>query len=418
MTPPDATSLLTAPTTCTPVIDSSHAPDAGDTWPLTGSMAAFATTPATPVHFSFTVDNGSLRDTIDVALFDRVMDGSLPFAWGHHGSTSEHLSVPSPEDMASYVDPDARITRSFEVLFGSQVIAEGPGYMVQISVSSGWIMIRVAADSPGLARSVGTASLARMPQPPEDVTADPSEVRLRVWCNSGSGARTTWATATAPSWEEGESNYPMATASSLGLLVATRPDDAGRLGGSLVLFHGPPGVGKTSAVRTLAREWADWCDFETITDPENLFVDPTYLVAVVDGKKPDVGSDPDDEGGRRFRCLVLEDADNYLHAEAGCREAAISRLLNTADGLVGNDRLLVLLTMNTPAHRLNPAILRPGRMFASIGFERFGQTEARRWLGQRAAIPVGGISLAELLAVRGDLGQITSERESTVGGYL
>ena len=26
--------------------------------------------------------------------------------------------------------------------------------------------------------------------------------------------------------------------------------------------------------------------------------------------------------------------------------------------------------------------------------------------------------LAELLAVRGDLGQITSERESTVGGYL
>ena len=171
-------------------------------------------------------------------------------------------------------------------------------------------------------------------------------------------------------------------------------------------------------MRTLAREWADWCDFETITDHENLFVDPTYLVAVVDGKKPDVGSDPDDEGGRRFRCLVLEDADNYLHAEAGCREAAISRLLNTADGLVGTDHLLVLLTMNTPAHRLNPAILRPGRMFASIGFERFGQTEARRWLGQRAAIPVGGISLAELLAVRGDLGQITSERESTVGGYL
>ena len=152
-------------------------------------------------------------------------------------------------------------------------------------------------------------------------------------------------------------------------------------------------------MRTLAREWADWCDFETITDPENLFVDPTYLVAVVDGKKPDVGSD--DEGDRRFRCLVLEDADNYLHAEAGCREAAISRLLNTADGLVGNDHLLVLLTMNTPAHRLNPAILRPGRMFASIGFRRFGQTEARRWLGQQAAIPVGGISLAELLAVRG-----------------
>ena len=82
------------------------------------------------------------------------------------------------------------------------------------------------------------------------------------------------------------------------------------------------------------------------------------------------------------RCLVLEDADNYLHAEAGGREAAVSRLLNTADGLIGNDRLLVLLTMNTPADRLNPALLRPGRMLASIGFERFAQVEARRWLGR------------------------------------
>ena len=387
------------------------------------------------MHFSFTIDNGSLRDTADVALLDRMMGGDLPFAWGHHGPTPAGLPVPTPEDMAAYVDPEARITRSFEIVVGSQIIAEGSGYIIQIWLTSGWMMIRVAADSPGLARSIGTAAVARLPAPPEESAHDPSEVRLRVWCSGGTGARTTWATAVAPSWEEARANYPVATADSLGALVEARPDCGGRLGGSLILFHGPPGVGKTSAVRSLAREWAGWCDFETITDPERLFGDPEYLVSVVDGEQPGGGSGGGNGGanggaasggtepsggpsGRRFRCLVLEDADNYLHAEVGGREAAIRRLLNTADGLVGNDRLLVLLTMNTPAHRLNPAILRPGRMFASIAFEHFGQLEARRWFGRRADVPVGGISLAQMLHQRGDLCQITSSTVADVAGYL
>ena len=368
-----------------------------------------------PVRFGFTVNNGSLSDTTDVALFDRVLGGDLPFAWGTHGPTPDHGPLPTPEEMADFLPPNGRLTRSYEVVHGVQVIGEGPGYLAQVALSPGWMMVRVASDSPSLARTVGQTILERMPTPTEDADPDPAEIRMRVWCNGKSGPRTTWATTRAPSWCETARNYPSVTAEGLQRLIDARPDEAGGMGGSLILFHGPPGVGKTSAIRTLVREWSAWCDFENLTDPEKLLSDPQYLLSVVEGRKANAGADP---SPGRLRCLVLEDADNYLRAEAGGREPAISRLLNAADGVLGNMGLLVLLTMNTPARRLNPALLRPGRMIASIGFERFGRTEAQRWLGTSGELPTGEASLAELLQARGDLTQISTASPEVNGGYL
>jgi AAA+ superfamily predicted ATPase len=45
-------------------------------------------------------------------------------------------------------------------------------------------------------------------------------------------------------------------------------------GGRLVLWHGEPGTGKTSAIRALANEWRDWADFQFITDPEEFLANP------------------------------------------------------------------------------------------------------------------------------------------------
>ena len=47
----------------------------------------------------------------------------------------------------------------------------------------------------------------------------------------------------------------------------TEPD---RLDGRVLLLHGPPGTGKTTALRALADVWRSWCRLEVVVDPERV----------------------------------------------------------------------------------------------------------------------------------------------------
>ena len=317
-------------------------------------------------------------------------------------------SVPGTAD-----DPTALLPEGFDLRLDQRadgerrLVAAWPGLLAAIELRGSVTSLEVV----GADLAAVEELLEHLRSHTRTATAVPERsVRMHFWSFRNQHGAMSTRRVEAPAWAEVSGNYARATAARLADLMAI--EDMSARSGRLVLWHGVPGTGKTTAVRALSNAWAPWCQAHYVMDPERLFAEPHYLLQLAEED-----DDPDDD---RWRLVIAEDCDEYLRADAKLRAgASLGRLLNLCDGILGHGlKVLVLLTTNEEVGRLHPAITRPGRCLSSVEFAPLSPAEARSWLAPGAVAPEAPITLAELFALREQRAGTGAPAEPPVGGYL
>ena len=139
----------------------------------------------------------------------------------------------------------------------------------------------------------------------------------------------------------------------------------------LTLVFGPPGVGKTQWLKSLIMRFNDRfaCYYLPLSSFDVLAA-PSFVGFWLEQNRIH---------SNKTKLAIIEDAEDVLLPRDENSRAKVSNLLNIGDGFLGDHlKLHVIASTNTPLQRLDPALLRPGRLTGSYHFRRLPRPHAQR----------------------------------------
>jgi hypothetical protein len=159
----------------------------------------------------------------------------------------------------------------------------------------------------------------------------------------------------------------------------------------ITILRGQPGTGKTSYLRFLTHK---------LRRTHRVYYLPLSVYPLLASPgSVDFWMSEHEEFSRMRKVVILEDAESLLMQRASDNQANVSNLLNVADGFLGELlRMQVICTINCPIERIDPAIVRPGRLLSSREFVRLPAAQAKVLAAAKnlSLNPQKDYSLAEL----------------------
>ena len=362
-------------------------------------LSAFPGATMTTGRFGFTLGDRESSDSSqsisNSAFLELYYRGEFTYCFETH--FVYHRSSRYTLESIAYHLPPCEVIRGFASHNRTHYLLRGLDWWASVAISDS----RVTADF-GTFTASHAQDLARRFESGLHTVAPPAKItNFEVW--SGDDFPSTRSFGDTP-WSEVRRNYSTPTRQGLDELISMNRASITN-NGRIIIFHGPPGTGKTWAIRSLLTSWKEWTTGAVIIDPDQLLEQSSYFLNMLNFSDED-----------RTRLVVIEDADEIAEKH-GTRGSNLSRLLNATDGLVGaSSNVLVLLSTNAPPELLDKALLRPGRCLASIEFSPFTPAEATARIGRPFERPA---TLAELYEELGAVTKVTSGGgQPAFGQYL